>query len=321
MSHGDIVGQLKSQSTWRLVFLSLITLGIYGAYYIKLQTKIINQHLDREGQISATVATFIVALSCISAINLVLLEPHPVETALLDTVWSILVLIWVFKARNRMNMLLAVTKDQPQWFHGLWTFIFFYYYFNFKINRLNESIAEQGAALDGDSAPLHPRQTVQGESGMKPAVKGLIVGGGLAALVVAGIGIWLFSRPLSGVRLGAHMDQYALHYIAEHNLLQPGEEVLAYYDVTMAMDGTEAAILTKDRVIYHKDGLTNSISIQEIDDVQHRYQAFPAGDIIEIRSASDRVMIIEIAAANEGGVFKNLLMYAWQRKKNETPGD
>jgi len=87
-------------------------------------------------------------------------EGHPVEAIsdLLDSVWGILVLIWAFKARNRMNMLLSVTKNDPRWFHGLWTFLFTALYFNFKINKLNENHAEQGAPLDGDSAALHPRQ-------------------------------------------------------------------------------------------------------------------------------------------------------------------
>ena len=33
------------------------------------------------------------------------------------------------------------------------------------------------------------------------------------------------------------MDQYALDYMAEHNLLTSDEQLLAYYDVTVAMDG------------------------------------------------------------------------------------
>ncbi len=85
--------------------------------------------------------------------NVILLVPYvlveegdPIEAISdsLDTIWVVFVLIWTFKARNRMNMLLAVTKDQPCWFHGLWTFLFTFLYFNFKINSLNEHYAESG---------------------------------------------------------------------------------------------------------------------------------------------------------------------------------
>jgi hypothetical protein len=158
---------------------------------------------------------------------------------------------------------------------------------------------------------------------MKPEAKVFLFGcGGLAVLALAGmvsVGVWLFSGPEGGVKVGNEMEQYALEYIAEHNLLQPGEEVLAYYDATITMDGTEAAILTPNRVIYHKDGNTTSISIQDIEDVSHRYESW-LGDIIEIQSASGQLMKIEIAPLNKGETFKNVLMSTWQRTKNEATG-
>lgn len=158
---------------------------------------------------------------------------------------------------------------------------------------------------------------------MKPIAKAFLFGcGGLALLVVAGIvglGVWLFSGPEGGVKLGNDMDQYALDYIAEHDLLRPGEEVLAYYDVTLGMDGTEAAILTPDRVIYHKNGNTTSIPIQEIEEIHRRYETL-VGDVIEIRSSSGSAMKIEIAPFNQGETFKNVLMSTWQRTKDMTSG-
>ncbi len=164
MNRGEIVGQLKSQSTLRLFLLTVITLAIYTAHYIKRQTTIINRHLDTEHQISEGFVNFLLILAYVTVILIVpyvlVEEGHPIVliSNLLDNVYGILVLIWAFKARNRMNMLLAVTKQQPHWFHGLWTFLFTALYFNFKINNLNEHFAEQGAALDGDSAPHHPSQ-------------------------------------------------------------------------------------------------------------------------------------------------------------------
>jgi len=149
MNHGEIIRQLKSQSTWRLLFLSLITIEIYSAHYIKRQTAIINQHSDWERQISEGFVNFILILTYVIVLLLIpyalVEEGHPVKAIsdLLDMVWIILVLIWAFKARNRMNMLLAVTKDQPHWFQGLWTFLFTYLYFNFKINKLCSDEADQ----------------------------------------------------------------------------------------------------------------------------------------------------------------------------------
>jgi len=109
MNRGEVVGQLKSQSTWRLFFLSIITLGIYTAHYIKRQTTIINQHLDRD-QISEGFVNFLLIFAYVTVILIVpyvlVEEGHPVEriSDSLDSLWGILVLLWAFMARNRMNM-------------------------------------------------------------------------------------------------------------------------------------------------------------------------------------------------------------------------
>ena len=149
MNCNGIVNQLKSQSTWLLFFLSFITLGIYTAHYIKRQTIILNKHLDREQRISEGLVTTILILAYVTVILIVpyvlLDEGHPIEWVSngLDHVWNVLVLIWAFKARNRINMLLGGTQYQPHWFHGLWTFCFTFLYFNYKVNNLNENFTEQ----------------------------------------------------------------------------------------------------------------------------------------------------------------------------------
>ena len=156
---------------------------------------------------------------------------------------------------------------------------------------------------------------------MNPIAKGFLIGcGGLAVVVlvgVVGLGVWLMSGPEGGVKLSNEMDQYALDYIAAHDFLDPDEELLAYFDVTLAMDGTEAAILTSDRVIYHNAGNTTSIRVEDIEDVSHRYESL-VGDVIEIRSTSGQVMKIEIAPFNLGETFNNVLMNIWQKTNDQT---
>lgn len=150
---------------------------------------------------------------------------------------------------------------------------------------------------------------------MNPVAKTFLIGCGvlgfLALCGVVVVGVWLFTGPEGGVKLGNEVDTYALEYLEEHEVLEPGEEILAYYDVTIAMDGTEAAILTDQRVMYHKAGKTTSILLDDIADVRHRYESL-IGDIFEIQSTSGRTMKIEIAPFNQGETFKNVLMATWQ---------
>ena len=143
MLHEDLIRNLKSQSTWRLLGLGLITYGVYYAHYIAKQTRIINLQLDEKSQISSD---FIISILVLSYLSLALFfgyllvdEGHPVAVIsnVADRLWMLLILIWGFYARNRMNTLNSASSDGPSWFHGLWTFLFSPLYFNYKINVLN----------------------------------------------------------------------------------------------------------------------------------------------------------------------------------------
>jgi len=134
-----------------------------------------------------------------------------------------------------------------------------------------------------------------------------------AILLVAGA-IWLFTGPEGGVKLNNEMEKNALQYLADHQILIPSEDLIAYYDATLSLDGTEAAILTTKRVIYHKDGRNDAIELKAIEDVRHRKETL-IGDIIEIYASSGKSMKIEIAPLNQGETFRSSLMHAWQRAK------
>jgi hypothetical protein len=138
----------------------------------------------------------------------------------------------------------------------------------------------------------------------------------ISLLGMVGCVVWLGSGPEGGVKLANQMDDYAIEYIDEHHLLQPGEELRAYYDVTLSMDGTEAAILTDRRVIYHRSGETTEIALADIVEVAHRQEAV-MGDIIEVVDVNGNALIIEIAPFNDGPAFLRALERA--RAANNLP--
>jgi hypothetical protein len=152
MDREEIVKALRRESTVRLFFLGFITLGIYVAYYIKRQTACMNHYLDEERHISEALVGTILILAYITAILIVpyllVEEGHPIQALsnFLDAIWGILVLIWAFAARNRMNILLSAKKGDETWFNGLWTFLFTVFYFNYKIIKLNATFAKKRLA-------------------------------------------------------------------------------------------------------------------------------------------------------------------------------
>jgi hypothetical protein len=82
---------------------------------------------------------------------------------------------------------------------------------------------------------------------------GIFIGCGvptvLVIAVLCGGLIWLGTGPEGGVKLSNEMESYAVEYLERHGVLNAKESLIAYYDATISLDGTEAAILTDERVI------------------------------------------------------------------------
>lgn len=148
------IHRLKRFSTWKLFFLSIITLGIYTAHYARQQTKVIDELDHNKTPIGQTYVSLLFWLSCISATTAVLsiLDETNLGLRMVDTLLSlsvnILMLVWAFKARNRINQALGAAPKAWYWFHGFWTFLFSPLYINYKINCVSE-----GIEADQDQAP------------------------------------------------------------------------------------------------------------------------------------------------------------------------
>lgn len=148
-SDGKLIGKrhvldsFETMSTIILLFLSLITVGIYTAHYVRRQSKTINAQVEDSAQRIPQwfVHTFLglAYLSAALIVPYVLVEAgHPLETVSdwLDRVYLALLIAWGFEARRRMNGLLAAERGGEGWFSGLWTFLFTPFYFNYKVTKL-----------------------------------------------------------------------------------------------------------------------------------------------------------------------------------------
>ena len=142
----DLLRELKSQGTWRLFGLGLITLGVYYAHYCARQSRVINRYAGAE----AIPTALVVAIFGLSYVSLALFfgylfvdEGHPVAVAsnVSDKLWMLLLLIWGFYARNRVNAWAGFHAGDRRRIHGLWTFLFTPLHFNYKINVLNQAAA------------------------------------------------------------------------------------------------------------------------------------------------------------------------------------
>ena len=113
-----------------------------------------------------------------------------------------------------------------------------------------------------------------------------------------------------GTLTGPQMDLYAVEYLEDNQMLEDGESVMVYYDATISLDGSEAAIVTDQRVMYHKNGRTQSIDLVDIQSIETA-DGGAIGDIIDITPNSGPAMHIEVAPLNGGDLFISELERAW----------
>lgn len=148
MYNDDLIKKLHVQGSWSLFGLFFITFGIYIAYYIKKQTLTINSFLTDKDKLSYSFINIIIVLSYLSAI--LALIPENTNNSILNdfsfytgNLLFILITIWGFKVKNRLNNYYDFNKSSIDWFHGLWTFLFTTLYFNYHINCINERIIKK----------------------------------------------------------------------------------------------------------------------------------------------------------------------------------
>ncbi len=154
MNNQSLIENLRHQSTWKLLGLGFITYGVYFVYYIQRQSKEINAAISNNDKISSG---FVNSMFIMSYASLALLiacmfvdEGHPIKgiSGLVDMIVGIMLIVWGFKARNRVNTCCDLNSESDVWLHGFWTFIFTPLYFNYKVNCILEGNVEQAAPSD-----------------------------------------------------------------------------------------------------------------------------------------------------------------------------
>jgi hypothetical protein len=129
---------------------------------------------------------------------------------------------------------------------------------------------------------------------------------GAAFLGFLGLFIFFLTGPEGGVRVTSNMEPYALEYLESHQLLEPNETLIAYYDASFKLNGTKAAILTDNRVIYHQPMGTSVIPLTEVERIEHETDGM-VGDSIRIFSKSGDIIAIEIDSIDNGSLFLTAL--------------
>lgn len=146
MKNLEFLENTKSQSTWKLFGLGLITFGIYYAHYIKNTTDAINSELSVEKRISNGFINTIL-LICYASVLFSIIASFVEESYLINIVSDVItiashivIITWALKAKNRVNEYCELDSKTYMWLSGFWSFVFPPLYFNYKVNGMAENM-------------------------------------------------------------------------------------------------------------------------------------------------------------------------------------
>lgn len=135
----DALENFPSQSVLLLLILNVVTLGIYGVFWLYRMAIRLNSIL-RERRIAPGFAAAALVIAVTSAAldvadNVVSLSFVHEATDVSDLLFLILTLMLTFQIRYGLNRLLETRHRDAYWFSGGWTLFFGVYYLQYKINQ------------------------------------------------------------------------------------------------------------------------------------------------------------------------------------------
>ena len=104
----------------------------------------------------------------------------------------------------------------------------------------------------------------------------------------------------TGTIPGAQLSQNSIDYLNNNAVLQPGETVVVYYDVTISESNSTSCMVTNQRVVFHNAPNTTGIALQDITAIE-AVDAF--GKVITVHGGPGELLKLEIAPLNGGDFF------------------
>jgi len=131
--------RLPRVPTLTIVAYSILSLGLYGTYWLYTRTQIINQVHDKK--IPMAVPHAIIGLLLINFIFSIMSGSNPenMEYRELVTIsglcFSLGNLYWIFLLRNRIHRITLAGERSLFWLNGIFTFLLQVLYLQYKINE------------------------------------------------------------------------------------------------------------------------------------------------------------------------------------------
>ena len=126
--------------TLAVIALTIITLSLYLPYWLYTRSTILNDLQERPISRTFMMLAVLVYLASFAMIIPESLYPDSQQIILASSaaslVSNIIMLVWVFSFRNRLNEMTAVTRGSKFWLGAVLTFFFQVFYLQYKLNQL-----------------------------------------------------------------------------------------------------------------------------------------------------------------------------------------
>lgn len=143
---------LPHVSTFLVLALSIISLGIYSTYWLFTRTQIINR-IHHEA-ISMHLAHSVIGLLMLNVLLSLMSGFNPENLAYQELakisglIYSLANLYWIFTLRQRIHKMVRAGEQSLFWLNGIWTFLFQVLYLQYKINEyLNDNPSDSSLAV------------------------------------------------------------------------------------------------------------------------------------------------------------------------------
>lgn len=141
----DAVKQFPRFTAWAVFGLSVITLGLYGYYWLYSRTNTLNDLSANENKIASWLPITTIAVAVVYWIMslLPIFDPQMagslgIVSLVVSLTYIVLYLMWIFTFRSRLNLLSGANKGEAFWLGGIMTFFFNVIYFQYKINQMHD---------------------------------------------------------------------------------------------------------------------------------------------------------------------------------------
>ncbi|WP_020409074.1 DUF4234 domain-containing protein [Hahella ganghwensis] len=130
------------------VALTMLSFSMYFVYWMFTRSQILNRQLGTAG-ISLGLMNLAVSAFFVYVGVYFYFQANPergdllMVTNIFALICQVLFLVWIFKIRNRLHLVMGVTRGHRYWCNALLTFLFNAFYVQYKINQMIDGETDQ----------------------------------------------------------------------------------------------------------------------------------------------------------------------------------